>query len=174
MGISTISSYHGSMLMHSLGLGEKISKTYFPSIPCYLGGIELDHVHNSLLQRHHLAFEKGKDVLVEKGLFRFRKHGEQHGFSPVIFKNIQFEAAGKQPIKSSAVNNPVYIRDFLTITSKRISIDIEIVEPTDSLLKRFGSGGISFGAISEITHRELARGFTLAGARSNTGEGGEL
>mgnify|MGYP001193521000 FL=1 len=174
MGISTISSYHGSMLMHSLGLGQKISKTYFPSIPSYLGGIELDHVHNSLLRRHHLAFEKGKGMLVEKGLFRFRKHGEQHGFSPVIFKNIQFEAAGKQPIKSSPGNNPVYIRDFLTITSKRICIDIEIVEPTDSLLKRFGSGGISFGAISEITHRELARGFTLAGARSNTGEGGEL
>ena len=174
MGISTISSYHGSMLMHSLCLGPKISKTYFPSIPSQLGGIELEHVHDSLLQRYHSAFEKGKDVLVEKGLYRFRKHGEQHGFFPAIFKKIQSEAAGKQPEKSSAANNPVYIRDFLTITSKRIPIDIEMVEPTGSLLKRFGSGGISFGAISEVSHRELARGFTLAGARSNTGEGGEL
>ena len=42
-----------------------------------------------------------------------------------------------------------------------------------SILKRFGSGGISFGAISEKSHRELAKGFFLAGARSNTGEGGE-
>ena len=57
---------------------------------------------------------------------------------------------------------------------KRNSIETNLVEDSSSILKRFGSGGISFGAISEKSHRELARGFALSGARSNTGEGGEM
>ena len=59
MGISTISSYHGSMLMHSLCLGPKISKTYFPSIPSQLGGIELEHVH---AHRQRKELEKISEV----------------------------------------------------------------------------------------------------------------
>ena len=174
MGISTISSYHGSMLLHSIGLGSKISKTYFPAIPSYLGGIELEHIHNSLLNRHEMAFEKGKSALVEKGLYRYRKKGERHGFSPVNFKKIQSKSGNSASLKTSDKIELVYIRDFFTITSKRTSIDIDLVESAESILKRLGSGGISFGAISEKSHRELAKGFALVGARSNTGEGGEL
>ena len=174
MGISTISSYHGSMLLHSIGLGPKISKTYFPTIPSYLGGIELEHVHDSLLKRHEMAFEKEKMALVEKGLYRYRKQGERHGFNPANFKKIQSGSVSRLASKPSAEIDLVYIREFFTIASKRTSINIDMVEPTESILKRIGSGGISFGAISEKSHRELARGFALVGARSNTGEGGEL
>ena len=174
MGISTISSYHGSMLLHSIGLGPKISKSHFPTIPSYLGGVEIENIHNSLLKRHEIAFDVKKNGMVEKGLYRYRKKGEAHGFSPVNFKKIQSVSENNKFTKTSDEIDIVYIRDFFKIVSKRISINIDMVESSESILKRIGSGGISFGAISEKSHRELARGFTLVGARSNTGEGGEL
>ena len=174
MGISTISSYHGSMLMHSIGLGPKISKAFFPSIPSKIGGIELDFIHNRLIDRHTKVYDHDqKSVLLEKGLFRYRKNGELHGFDPKSFRSIQFKAISKKQIFGNN-QQPVYIRDLFKIKSIRKSIDINQVESPESILKRFGSGGISFGAISEGSHRELARGFSIAGSRSNTGEGGEL
>tara|TARA_S200000501_G_scaffold54907_1_gene44999 strand:+ start:64272 stop:68768 length:4497 start_codon:yes stop_codon:yes gene_type:complete len=174
MGISTISSYCGSMLLHSIGLGPKISKFFFPSIPSNLGGIEIGFVKDILSKRHDLAYNQGeKGLLSEKGMFRYRKNGELHGYDPKTFRNIQNTASSKKLIKN--INQDVvYIRDFLKVKAKRSSIDINLVESTDSILKRFGSGGISFGAISAVSHRELARGFAMAGSKSNTGEGGEL
>ncbi len=174
MGISTISSYCGSMLLHSIGLGPKISKKIFPSIPSNLGGIEIDYIKDLLAKRHEIAYNQGdKGLLSEKGMFRYRKNGELHGYDPKTFRNIQNVASSKKLIKN--INQDVvYIRDFLEVRAKRSAIDKNLVESTDSILKRFGSGGISFGAISAESHRELAKGFAMAGSKSNTGEGGEL
>ena len=51
MGISTFTSYHGSMLLHSIGLGEKLSDQYFPSLPSYFGGLELSHIESQLYEK---------------------------------------------------------------------------------------------------------------------------
>lgn len=174
MGIATISSYHGSMLLHSIGLGKKISKTYFPSIPSLLGGIELEDIHQMLVYRHQIAFKGGDEFLPDKGLFRYRKFGEHHGFDPKNFKQIQNKDRKKINASVLDKNAPIYLRDYFTIKSHRDSIAIDKVEEREAILKRFGSGGISFGAISDQAHRELAKGMNLIGARSNTGEGGEL
>lgn len=173
MGISTISSYHGSMLFHALGLSNKFLKKYFPSINSDLGGINIEHILNVQKNRHNAAFGNKEPEFIERGFFRFRKGGELHGYSPSEFKNIQF-AANKKEKKKIESPEPVYLRDLFQYNSKRDAISVNQTEPKEKILRRFGSGAMSLGAISETVHRELARGMALAGGRSNTGEGGEL
>lgn len=170
MGISTVSSYHGSMLFHAIGISQSLIDEYFPSIKSALGGIDLAALKKSLLDKSKKAFS-GNLELVEVGRFRFRKDGEAHGFSPTTFKKIHNISQNKN-IAVTDEEQPVYLRDFLEV-KKLKSIQIEEVECAEQILKRFGLGAISFGAISEETHRTLARAATILGIRSNTGEGGE-
>ncbi len=173
MGISTLSSYHGSMLFHSLGLNNEFLRIYFPSIDGQIGGIGSVQIREKLLSRNRKAFHSELPELTEKGFFRFRKGGEKHGFSPSLFKAIQMRTK-KFSSEIIDTNGPVYIRDLFALKSHRKPLPIELIESAESILRKFGSGAISFGAISESVHRELARGMALAGARSNTGEGGEM
>ena len=175
MGISTLTSYHGSMLLHSIGLGRKLSREYFPSIPSLIGGIELEDIEKTMKERIRLHTGNNKsESLKELGLFRYRKSGEAHGYSPTVFKKIQYlGTSGKKPNTKVSDDRPIYIRDLLSYKKSTPRLNLEAIEDSSLILKRFGSGGISFGAISEKSHRELARGFSIVGARSNTGEGGE-
>ena len=173
MGISTISSYHGGMLFHTLGLDKDLIGKYFPSFRSELGGIGLNHIKQNLMQQHSAAFLESSPSFSEKGYFRFRKNGESHGYSPPEFKTIQAVAHQKEQ-KNIRAEVPVYLRDLFQVKGKLEPIDVKQTESLKKVLKRFGSGAISFGAISETVHRELARGMALVGARSNTGEGGEL
>ena len=74
MGISTLTSYHGSMLLHTIGLGKTLSEEDFPSIPSIFGGIEIEDIEKSLKKTIKLCDEtiQSKD-LKELGLFRYRK-----------------------------------------------------------------------------------------------------
>lgn len=173
MGISTLSSYHGSMLFHAFGLDRDFLKKYFPSIESKVGGIGADQIYEILEKRHKVAFLNGNSEFIEKGFFRYRRNGEKHGYAPEYFKPI-LQMAKKKEVKKGNSSDHIYIRDLLEIKSHRKSIQADQVESLGKILKRFGSGAISFGAISEESHRVLARGMALAGARSNTGEGGEM
>ena len=53
------------------------------------------------------------------------------------------------------------------------SIDILEVEPVSELLKRFGSGSMSHGALSKEAHETLAIGMNRIKGASCSGEGGE-
>src|SRR5262249_32472413 len=57
------------------------------------------------------------------------------------------------------------------LAKKPISIDE--VEPVESLVKRFATGAMSYGSISQEAHETLAMAWTRIGGKSNTGEGGE-
>ena len=114
MGISTISSYHGSMLFHAVGLSGGFLKKHFPSIQGNIGGIDLDHIIKVQKNRHYAAFENKQPELVERGFFRFRKGGESRGFSPEGFKTIQ-KAANNKIKKNVETSDVVYIRDFFNI-----------------------------------------------------------
>ena len=50
---------------------------------------------------------------------------------------------------------------------------LDEVEPADAILRRFSSGAMSFGSISQEAHETLAIAMNRLGAKSNTGEGGE-
>ena len=50
---------------------------------------------------------------------------------------------------------------------------IEEVEPVEAIMKRFKSGAMSYGSISQEAHETLAIAMNRIGGKSNTGEGGE-
>ncbi len=170
MGISTVSSYHGSMLFNAIGISEQMINEYFPTIKSTLGGLNTKILQGLLSERSLRAFEQEYSI-EEIGRFRFRKGGEAHGYSPTVFKQIH-SISQKKEIGTAAEENPVYVRDLLELKKKE-SVVLDCVEPVENIIRRFGLGAISFGAISEETHRTLARAATMLGIRSNTGEGGE-
>ncbi len=172
MGISTISSYHGSMLFHGIGLSQKLLDTYFPSIKCLTGGLSLTQIQTQLRHKFEKSQKWNGDKLPEIGKFRFRKSGEVHGFSPTKFKTIQKLANG-DPVEKHKLESPIFPRDLFAIRQSKNKSPMEQIEPVENILKRFGISAMSFGAISDATHRALAKGAFLVGARSNTGEGGE-
>lgn len=171
MGISTISSYHGGMLFHAIGLSEELINEYFPSVKSTLGGLSLDNLKSALLETTQRAFKIEPD-LEESGRFRYRKGSEPHGFSPAVFKSIHNISSGKNEKIIAEDDVPIYVRDLFEITGQK-SIEIEQVEPAEEIIKRYGLGAISFGAVSEEVHRALARAASILNIRSNTGEGGE-
>ena len=55
----------------------------------------------------------------------------------------------------------------------REPIDIDEVEPVSEIVKRFSTGAMSYGSISQEAHETLAIAMNRLGGKSNTGEGGE-
>jgi len=170
MGVSTVSSYHGSMLFNAIGISQQLINEYFPSIKSALGGIDLNILKKTLVAKSKKAFSDNID-LEEIGRFRFRKEGEAHGFSPTEFKRIH-NISHNTNLTESKEDQYIYIRNFLEVKREN-QIPLEKVLPSEEILKRFGLGAVSFGAVSEETHRTLARAASMLGIRSNTGEGGE-
>jgi glutamate synthase (ferredoxin) len=171
MGISTLTSYHGSMLFHAIGLSNELIEKHFPSIRCATGGVSLPHFRRKLLERNAMAFNAENPSFENRGFFQYRKSGEFHGFAPDYFRRIQKQAEA-QPGETPDLLM-IYLRDLLDFKKPKHRLPLDQVETEAGIIRRFGSGGISYGAISEEVHRMLARGMHMAGARSNTGEGGE-
>ncbi len=170
MGISTVSSYHGSMLFNAIGISQNLINEYFPSVKSAFGGIDIEILQQSLNEKSKKAFSE-KFELNEIGRFRFRREGEAHGFSPSVIKTIHNVSRQENKLIENH-KPPVYIRDFLNFVSDG-QTSLDNVEPPEIILKRFGLGAVSFGAVSEEVHRALARAASILGIRSNTGEGGE-
>ena len=55
----------------------------------------------------------------------------------------------------------------------REPIPLDEVEPVSEIVKRFSTGAMSYGSISQEAHETLAIAMNRLGAKSNTGEGGE-
>ena len=55
----------------------------------------------------------------------------------------------------------------------RKPIPIDEVEPASEIIKRFATGAMSYGSISQEAHETLAIAMNRIGGKSNTGEGGE-
>jgi glutamate synthase (ferredoxin) len=53
------------------------------------------------------------------------------------------------------------------------SVPLEEVESVESIVKRFKTGAMSYGSISQEAHETLAIAMNRIGGKSNTGEGGE-
>jgi glutamate synthase (NADPH/NADH) large chain len=68
---------------------------------------------------------------------------------------------------------PINLRDLLEFKEKRDPINIEEIEPIEEILKRFGSGSMSHGALSAEAHETLATGMNRIKGASCSGEGGE-
>lgn len=171
MGISTFSSYQGSMLMHTIGLQDQFLDAWMPSLKPSIGGDGIIDIQTRISKRHIQAFETNTPDLKHLGLYKVTRTGETHGYSPAIAKQIRRRAT-RQAEKPSKPRGPVYLRDLLELKKPQPLGSVN-VEPGIEITRRFGVAAMSFGALSDEAHRELTAGIALVGGRSNTGEGGE-
>ena len=180
MGISTIRSYRGAKIFESIGLSESLLKTYFGTEISTVGGIGLATIARDAIALHNKAFEKdiNTDFLPNNGQFHWRRDGIQHAWNPETIAKLQLATHTGNYDKfkefsklADEKKEPIFLRDFFDF--RRSPIDINEVEPVESIVKHFVTGAMSFGALSKEAHEALALAMNKLGARSNTGEGGE-
>ena len=180
MGISTIRSYRGAKIFESIGLSESLLKTYFGTEISTVGGIGLATIARDAIALHNKAFEKdiNTDFLPNNGQFHWRRDGIQHAWNPETIAKLQLATRTGNYDKfkefsklADEKEEPIFLRDFFDFRCS--PIDINEVEPVESIVKHFVTGAMSFGALSKEAHEALALAMNKLGARSNTGEGGE-
>ena len=185
MGISTVASYCGAQTFEALGLSQKIINEYFTGTVSQLGGVGLDVIAAEVHARHTLAYPvDGVDVphrpLLGGGEYQWRRDGEPHLFNPDTVFRLQHATRERRydifkkytnGIDDQA-NKLMTFRGLLTFKD-RPSVPLEEVEPVRSIVKRFSTGAMSYGSISQEAHQTLAIAMNRLGAKSNTGEGGE-
>lgn len=186
MGISTLMSYKGAQIFEAVGLADEIIKACFVGTASRVQGVNFDVLIEESKRRHRIGFpEKDSDripVLTNPGDFHWRAGGDAHMWNPNTIANLQVAARTNSPEAYAAFakhSNEDSTRrctfrgllQFNKTASQAISIDE--VEPASEIVKRFATGAMSFGSISQESHESLAIAMNRMGGKSNTGEGGE-
>ena len=178
MGISVLSSYRGGCNFETVGLSRTIVKDYFPGMLSKISGIGLKGIEKKIRTIHKEAFFNNSNILPIGGIYRYRKNGETHQYQGKLIHLLQ-TAVGqgsyeiyKKYTKGIYNLNPISLRDLVDFKSKN-PIDISNVEPASNILKKFGSGSMSHGALSKEAHETLAVGMNRIKGASCSGEGGE-
>ena len=184
MGVSTVASYVGSQLFEAVGIDDDILRSYFPGFKSRIGGITLEHLANSVLNLHADAYLRPQAQTVtlrNRGEYQWRRDGEVHLFNPRTVQKLQHATRAKRYdifkeytslIDNQAASN-VTLRSLLQLQTAATPLPLDDVESVASIVKRFSTGAMSYGSISEEAHTTLAIAMNRLGAKSNTGEGGE-
>ncbi|SEN47453.1 glutamate synthase (NADPH/NADH) large chain [Amphibacillus marinus] len=179
MGISTIQSYRGAQIFEAVGISQTVIDHHFTGTASQIDGINLATIAREAQLRH----EEGYQVEISKSLdsgsdFQWRKTGEHHAYNPLTLHKLQW-AARRGDYKlfkefTESVNDEQigFLRNLFSFKPSS-KIDINEVESVDSIVKRFKTGAMSFGSISQEAHEALAIAMNRLGGKSNSGEGGE-
>ncbi len=187
MGISTVQSYQSAQIFEAVGIAKDVIDKYFTNTVSRVGGIGIKEIEEDVNFHHNKAFDPlGLTVnthLDSVGIHKFRRgpNAEDHLYSPETIIALQ-EATRNGDYNrfkeySSLVDDnshPHTLRamlDFNFDESKAIPIDE--VEPVSEIVKRFKTGAMSYGSISEEAHRCMALAMNHLHGKSNSGEGGE-
>ncbi|MEN9706765.1 MAG: hypothetical protein RIS31_331 [Actinomycetota bacterium] len=187
MGISTVASYAGAQCFEAIGLSQEFVDTYFTGTTSQLGGIGLEVIHVEIAARHRSAYPLEKaanahEELATGGEFQWRRDGAPHLFSPETVFKLQHATREKrydifreytQSVDDQAERLMTLRGLFMLREGARQPIAIDEVEPISAIVKRFSTGAMSYGSISQEAHETLAIAMNQLGAKSNTGEGGE-
>ncbi|RZS82870.1 glutamate synthase (NADH) large subunit [Motilibacter rhizosphaerae] len=187
MGISTVASYRGAQVFEALGLSQELVDRYFTGTPTKLGGIGLDVVAEEVHRRHRSAYPASGALPLHRrlevgGEYQWRREGEPHLFDPETVFRLQHSTRARRfdvfQQYTSRVNDQskrlMTLRGLFEFKEGvRPPVPLEEVEPVSSIVKRFGTGAMSYGSISKEAHETLAIAMNRLGGKSNTGEGGE-
>jgi glutamate synthase domain-containing protein 2/glutamate synthase domain-containing protein 1/glutamate synthase domain-containing protein 3 len=184
MGISTLQGYCGAQIFEAVGLDRAFVDQYFTWTASRIGGVGIDVVAGEVLERHAVAFPSrsgGSRDLDSGGEYQWRRDGEYHLFNPdTVFKLQHATRSGQYEVFKEYTRlvddqnaRQATLRGLLEFASDGQAIPITEVEPVESILKRFATGAMSYGSISQEAHETLAIAMNRIGGKSNTGEGGE-
>ena len=178
MGISVLSSYRGGCNFETVGLSRTIVKDYFPGVLSKISGIGLTGIEKKIRSIHKDAFDIHSNILPIGGIYRYRKNGETHQYQGKLIHLLQAAVGSnsyetyKKYTKGIYGLKPISLRDLIDFKNQE-AIDIDQVEPITEIMKRFGSGSMSHGALSKEAHETLAMGMNRIKGASCSGEGGE-
>jgi glutamate synthase (NADPH/NADH) large chain len=190
MGVSTVASYTGAQIFEAVGLSQSVVDRYFTGTVSKLGGIELDVIAEEVARRHAKAYPvdglpTARRSLESGGEYQWRRDGEEHLFDPeTVFRLQHATRAGRYDVfKQYTARVDGQAERLMTLRGLfrfkdaealgRSPIPIEEVEPVSEIVKRFQTGAMSYGSVSQEVHETLAIAMNRLGGKSNTGEGGE-
>ncbi len=187
MGISTLQSYCAAQVFEAVGLDRALVDRYFSRTASRIGGIGIGVVAEEVRRRHQKAFPArpiGEHDLEWGGEYQWRRDGEYHLFNPdTVFKLQHSTKSGQYSIfkeytklvddQSHQLATLRGLLEFKTDAASGSPVPIDDVESVESLVKRFATGAMSYGSISQEAHETLAIAMNRMGGKSNTGEGGE-
>jgi glutamate synthase (ferredoxin) len=183
IGISTLHSYRGSQIFEALGLSEKFINRFFCNTASRIQGIGLYEVEKEISSRHAKAYihESNLGMALEiGGDYRWRRDGEAHAVNPQTIATLQQAVRQNKPESYAAFAKMINEQNEKLMTLRGLfefssfdPIPIDQVEPWTEIVKRFKTGAMSLGSISQEAHENLAIAMNRIGGKSNSGEGGE-
>jgi glutamate synthase (NADPH/NADH) large chain len=187
MGISAVSSYSGAQCFEVIGLNHDVVEKYFYGTTSQLGGIGMEVLHQEIAARHAGAYPVERAVNVHQALdvggeYQWRREGPPHLFNPETVFKLQHATREKRfdifrqytKLIDDQSTRLMTLRGLFKFKNNvRQPISISEVEPISEIVKRFSTGAMSYGSISQEAHETLAIAMNSIGAKSNTGEGGE-
>lgn len=185
MGISTIQSYQSSQIFEAVGINHDVIHEYFTNTVSRVEGIGMREIEALVDHNHTKAFDPlglGMDTTLDSlGYHKERAGQEDHLYNPRTIHMLQeatrrgdYELFKQYTALIDDENNPHTLRGLMDIAYSDHPIPIEEVEPVDSIVKRFKTGAMSYGSISQEAHECMAKAMNLLGGKSNSGEGGEM
>jgi len=179
LGISTVNSYKAAQTFEALGIHKEVMDVCFIGAVSRIGGMTFDMLAKEQLHKHFLAFSQTENV-PESGRYQWKQRGEFHLFNPVSVHLLQHATKTNNYTVfkkyTAEVNDQseraCTLRSLLNFR-KGNPIPLEEVEPIEKIMRRFATGAMSFGSISEEAHTTLAIAMNRIGGKSNSGEGGE-
>ncbi|MGN0593716.1 MAG: glutamate synthase large subunit, partial [Hominimerdicola sp.] len=184
MGISTIQSYQGSQIFEAIGISSEVIDEYFTGTVSRIEGITLKDIEKNVDRLHTAAFDPlglgTNSELESRGSHKFRSGKEDHLYNPQTIYMLQqaartgdYELYKKYSHLITEEMEPVNIRGLMDFNFPEKGIPIEEVESVDSIVRRFKTGAMSYGSISQEAHEALAIAMNRLHGKSNSGEGGE-
>ena len=180
MGISTIQSYQGSQIFEAVGISSDVINKYFTGTVSPVEGITLDDIEESVDKLHSTAFDP-LELDESSGDHKLRSGKEEHKYNPATIHTLQmatwtnnYQLFKQYTHMIDEEMAPVHLRGLMDFNyPENGGIPIEQVESVDSIVKRFKTGAMSYGSISQEAHETMAIAMNMIGGKSNSGEGGE-
>ncbi len=185
MGISTIQSYQGSKLFEAVGIAPELIGKYFSGTVSRIGGIKLSDISKRTEMLHTSAYDPlGLHVSGEissSGSHKLRSGKTDHLYTPETIHLLQeaartgsYETYRKYSECLTREDNELTLRSLLDIRfDESNAVPLDEVESVESICRRFKTGAMSYGSISQEAHECMAVAMNSIGGRSNSGEGGE-
>ena len=185
MGISTIQSYQGSKIFEAIGLNHDFVEKYFTNTVSRVEGIGIEDIQNDIETLHSAAFDplglKVDRTLTSPGSHKARSGAEKHLYTPATIhllqeatKNGDYAEFLEYSKLITEQDDAMNLRGLLDLKyAEDGGIPVEEVESVDSIVKRFKTGAMSYGSISQEAHETMAIAMNMIHGKSNSGEGGE-
>ena len=186
MGISTLQSYQGAQIFEAIGISKDVIDTYFTNTISEVEGITLEDIEKDLIYHHDRAYDPlglTTDTSLDSiGFHKLRKGDgkEDHLYSPETIVKLQratqtndYDLFKEYSNELNSNRQKHHLRSQLHFKKTRDSIPLSQVESEYEIVKRFETGAMSYGSISEEAHTCMAIAMNRLGGKSNSGEGGE-